>query len=107
MKQNEAEFKLNPTTIGVLSIEVADNGCGIPEKDQDNLFKPFSQANKAVHSKYGGTGLGLWLCHKLITSMEGTIKCKSVQGKGSTFHISIPMKYKKKCLNQTVCQHQV
>ena len=79
---------------GTLTLEVADTGCGIAEADIPRLFKPFSQANKAVHSKFGGTGLGLWLCDKLIKAMKGEIAVTSVLGKGTTFTITLPLKAK-------------
>lgn len=79
---------------GTLYIEVTDTGCGMSEADKEQLFKPFSQANKAVHSKFGGTGLGLWLCQKLVTAMKGTIICNSTLGKGTTFKITLPLKCK-------------
>lgn len=79
---------------GILTISIVDNGCGMSDSDKEQLFKPFSQANKAVHSKFGGTGLGLWLCQKLLIAMKGTINCTSVLGKGTTFTISLPMKCK-------------
>lgn len=79
---------------GILTISITDTGCGMSEVDKEQLFKPFSQANKAIHSKFGGTGLGLWLCHKLLTAMKGTIVCTSSLGKGTTFTVSIPMKSK-------------
>ncbi len=79
---------------GILTLEVSDTGCGIAEADLSRLFKPFSQANKTVHSKFGGTGLGLWLCDKLIKAMKGEIGVTSVMGKGTTFKITLPLKAK-------------
>jgi len=79
---------------GMLVLEISDTGCGIESEEIGRLFKPFSQANKGVYGKFGGTGLGLWLCHKLISAMQGTIECKSIPNKGTTFTISLPVKYK-------------
>jgi hypothetical protein len=79
---------------GQLTIEVTDTGCGITEKDQTRLFRPFSQANKEVQRKFGGTGLGLWLCHKLALAMNGSIECSSKYNKGSSFRVKIEMNSK-------------
>ncbi len=87
---------------GVLTLEVADTGCGIAEVDIPRLFQPFSQANKAVHGKFGGTGLGLWLCDKLIKAMKGTIGVTSVLNKGTTFTITLPAKAKQQPLENPV-----
>jgi hypothetical protein len=83
-----------PPTEGILTLEVADSGCGISPEDQQHLFKPFSQANKSIHGKYGGTGLGLWLCDNLIRAMKGTISCISAVGQGTKFVINLPAKSK-------------
>ena len=79
---------------GKLIMKITDTGCGMTKEERTKLFKPFSQANKDVCSKFGGTGIGLWLCHKLITAMNGTITCESVPNKGSSFIITLPVKYK-------------
>jgi len=88
------KYLIAQPTDGTLEIRIKDSGCGISKEDQEKLFKPFAQANKGVHSKFGGTGLGLWLSHKLILAMKGTIQCESEVGKGTTFIIRVPMKCK-------------
>jgi len=85
-----------PPKKGLLMIEVIDTGCGMSEAERSKLFQPFVQANKGVQSKFGGTGLGLWLCHKLITAMNGNISCDSELGKGTTFRVSLELNYKTK-----------
>ena len=71
------------TTGDYVSIIVKDNGCGIPEIQQQNLFKPF------YTSKADGTGLGLVITEKLLTMMRGTIEIESTENVGSTVTISI------------------
>ncbi len=78
--------------MGTLTIEVEDTGCGMSAAEKERLFQPFSQVNKAVHSKFGGTGLGLWLCSKLVAAMKGSISCTSVPNHGTTFKVSLPLK---------------
>ena len=79
---------------GTLLVCVSDEGCGMAKEEIERLFKPFAQANKSIHSKFGGTGLGLWLSYKLVKAMGGNIKCTSEVGRGSTFIVEIPTKSK-------------
>ncbi len=67
-------------------IDVADNGEGIPEENLERVFEPFF----TTRSSDQGTGLGLWVCHNIIKSMNGTIDIDSKSGKGSTVKISVP-----------------
>ena len=79
---------------GNLILIISDTGCGINEGDMAKLFKPFAQANKSIQSKYGGSGIGLWLSQKLVSAMKGDIQCSSIVGVGTTFKITIPTRCK-------------
>lgn len=68
-------------------ISIADNGPGIPDEIRDRIFDPFF-TTKAVGV---GTGLGLSVCHGIITKHGGTITAESVEGFGATFIIEIPV----------------
>ncbi len=72
-----------------LQFSVKDTGIGIATEDIDRLFKPFTQANISTTREYGGTGLGLVICQRLIEMMEGKIWIESELGRGSTFHFTI------------------
>jgi len=72
-----------------VSIEFQDTGCGIPEKNFDNLFSPF------FTTKEGGTGLGLSISHRIIKEHNGHISVESELGKGTTFAIKLPVGSKK------------
>jgi signal transduction histidine kinase/CheY-like chemotaxis protein/HPt (histidine-containing phosphotransfer) domain-containing protein len=72
-----------------LSFSVRDTGIGIPEGKQASIFSPFSQADGSTTRKYGGTGLGLTICARLIEMMDGTIGVRSAPTGGSEFHFSM------------------
>ena len=68
-----------------LAFEIRDTGIGIPEDKLERLFKAFSQVDSSTTRRYGGTGLGLVICEKLVALMGGTICVDSVAGQGTTF----------------------
>lgn len=70
--------------------EVIDTGIGIPEDKIDHIFESFSQADQSTTRRFGGTGLGLSVCQRLVTAMEGEISVRSKPGHGSTFRVEIP-----------------
>lgn len=72
-----------------LCFEIRDTGIGIPQEQLGNLFKAFNQLDSSVTRKYGGTGLGLVICDRLVKLMGGSIKVDSEQGRGSTFSFTI------------------
>jgi len=73
-----------------IQIAVQDTGVGITPEQQRVLFSKFTQANSAITSKYGGTGLGLALSQNLCRIMGGDITLKSRFGHGSCFTIHLP-----------------
>ena len=69
------------------SIEIIDNGMGIPKEDIDNIFKPFFTTKS-----YGqGTGLGLAFAERVIKKHSGEIKVISTSGKGTSFILLLPL----------------
>ena len=76
----------------MLKIKVIDTGIGIPEDKIDHIFESFSQADQSTTRKFGGTGLGLTVCKRLVTAMDGKIWATSEVGKGSIFHVEFPAK---------------
>ncbi len=72
-----------------LCFSVKDSGIGIKSGDLERLFKPFSQTDASITRRFGGTGLGLVICERLVTLMLGRIWVESKLGAGSTFHFTI------------------
>ena len=77
---------------GGLEFYVIDSGPGIADEKQNEIFKPFTQADGSITRKHGGTGLGLSISKDLVTLMGGSLGVKSVLGKGSVFWFKLPGK---------------
>ena len=75
---------------GLLHIEVMDTGIGIDSSGIAKLFANFVQVDASTSRKFGGTGLGLVICKKLVEGMGGRIGVHSEIGKGSVFWFDLP-----------------
>ena len=71
-------------------IKIEDNGIGFDEKYKDKIFQLFQR----LHGKneYGGTGMGLAICKRIVEHHNGSITVNSTPCAGTTFHVSLPKK---------------
>ena len=72
-------------------LSVSDHGIGIPEEQQGRVFELYFRAANAPGSNYGGLGLGLYISKEIVEQHGGRIDMESEVGKGSTFHVSLPL----------------
>jgi PAS domain S-box-containing protein len=79
------------STTTELHFAVKDTGVGIPVEKQGKIFDAFSQADGSMTRKYGGTGLGLTICVRLVEMMGGRVWLESQPGQGSTFHFTVQL----------------
>jgi PAS domain S-box-containing protein len=74
----------------VIQIRVADTGNGIPSEDIPHLFQKFYRVDNSSTRTIGGTGLGLFICRKIVEMYSGRIWVESEVGRGTTFFINVP-----------------
>ncbi|MEW9699372.1 ATP-binding protein [Paenibacillus sp. SI8] len=96
---NAIKFTPSGGTIGVhltrngkeAAIRISDNGVGITEEDQSQIFERFYKADKSRNRASGGSGLGLSIVKKIIEMHDGSISVTSQIGKGTTFTVLLPV----------------
>ena len=82
---------LDPDEPDFVRCSVADSGCGIAEESLDAIFEQFHQESNQHANSREGLGIGLAICHSLVTRMGGRIWVESKLGAGSTFHFTLPV----------------
>ncbi len=89
-----AKLKEKKDKNAVIYFEIKDNGIGISEEKQKNIFDSFEQGSIQINREYGGTGLGLTIVKSLLALFNTKIDVKSELGKGSSFFFELSLKYK-------------
>lgn len=74
-----------------ISFAIKDSGIGMSEKNREELFVPFSQADASINRRFGGTGLGLSIVKNLVEMMGGSIDVYSTENEGSTFIVNLEL----------------
>ncbi len=77
-----------------LQVDIKDNGMGISKEDQEKIFTKFFRSEKAMQNDTTGTGLGLYIVKSYVEGWGGKVRFESEEGKGTTFHFSLPFKSK-------------
>jgi PAS domain S-box-containing protein len=85
-ERNEIRVSTRTDASGHAVVEVRDSGMGIPLEIRDRIFDPFF-TTKPVGE---GTGLGLWICHGIVSALGGQVTVDSEIGRGSTFRVTLP-----------------
>jgi two-component system phosphate regulon sensor histidine kinase PhoR len=75
-------------------LSVADTGIGIPKDEQDKVFQKLHRASNAQNQVPDGTGLGLYVIKTIIERVKGVITFESVEGRGTTFYVTLPVEWK-------------
>jgi signal transduction histidine kinase/DNA-binding response OmpR family regulator len=88
----EASIDANSQNELTVHFVVRDTGIGIAAEKQRVIFEAFSQADSSTTREFGGTGLGLTICARLVQAMQGRIWVESALGQGSSFHFTACLK---------------
>ncbi len=88
----EVVLRVEPgATPEALRLRVSDSGIGLDAAAQQRIFEPFAQADSGTTRRFGGSGLGLTICRKLVQAMGGRITVESRPGEGSTFTVELAL----------------
>jgi PAS domain S-box-containing protein len=90
-REGRVYLRISPRGNEQLHFTISDNGIGISEQSKSQLFAAFTQAERTTARRYGGTGLGLVICQRIIDAMGGKIELESEIGVGSEFSFTLTL----------------
>ena len=88
-----------------LQFAIHDQGIGVAPNVLPTLFTPFTQADASTTRRFGGTGLGLTICKRLVELMGGDIAARSDEGRGSVFHFRVCLPIRQQCESTVPAPH--
>lgn len=91
-ERGRVEVKVSVTGPEELCFEIIDTGIGIRPEVLETLFQEYEQGASEISRQFGGTGLGLTICKKIVDYLGGRMEVESVYGKGSTFSFFLPLR---------------
>ena len=89
----EADYQAGKGSDGTLHLNVLDTGIGLPQGSEERLFSEFTQGEEHTARRFGGTGLGLALCRRLVEAMQGRIGAERRTSGGALFWVSLPLSH--------------
>jgi len=91
---NSKKIKIYCNRVGnFVKVSVTDYGMGISPQDQSKIFERFFRS-RDIQKKFPGMGIGLYICHEIVTRHQGTLWVESEIGVGSTFNFTLPIQKK-------------
>ncbi|MBS1655346.1 MAG: response regulator, partial [Bacteroidetes bacterium] len=88
----KAKLLVSKEGVQLITVTVSDTGIGMDKEFLASIFQKFSQEDKTITRKYGGTGLGMSISKQLVELMQGTITVSSSKGVGTKITLTIPFK---------------
>ncbi|WP_321830767.1 ATP-binding protein [Thalassovita sp.] len=90
-RTGSVRFHVEPGAKETVIFTISDNGIGMSEAVQRELFQPFASGESFSRKQVGGTGLGLAITHELVTLMNGKIVIRSTEGRGTKITVILPL----------------
>lgn len=91
--KSEIEIAIGQKTEGEVTLEVIDQGEGIPKQLRDKIFERFYRADSSRNRDTGGTGLGLAIVKEIVALHKGRIEVRETKGGGATFRVKLPTQH--------------